>query len=96
MYYQSSKIFFSVLRVFFFRTSTIFEASPFHFSVLQTLFSQLACSHQYSFPVFPEVCGLTLEKNKANIKNHWTNNWGKYTYSQRNNFEIRLLKLQKF
>lgn len=62
MYYQSGIfIFFSALRGFF-STGMIFEASPFHFSVLQTHFSQLVCSHQYPFPMFPEVCGLTLKK----------------------------------
>lgn len=45
---------------FSFNTSTIFEASPFHFSVLETHFSQLA--PRYSSPMFPGVCGLTLKQ----------------------------------
>lgn len=104
MYYQSDKKF--VFSGPFFSTG-IFEASPFNFSVLQKHFSQLAYSHQYSFPMFTEVCGLTWNKqnqsqqpptmtNKKQHKtNHWTNDWGKYIYDQRNNAEIRPLKVQK-
>lgn len=59
-------VFFSVLShcLFFFSFNkiTIFEASSFHFSVLKTHFSQLACSPLYSSPIFPGVWGLTLKQ----------------------------------
>lgn len=62
------RVWFDILDFFFlftvgffsFNTSTIFEASPFHFSVLETYFSQLA--PRYSSPMFPGVCGLTLKQ----------------------------------
>lgn len=65
MYEESGLVFwffFCSQWVFSFNTSTTFEASPFHFSVLEVHFSQLACSPLYSSPEFPGVCGLPLKQ----------------------------------
>lgn len=56
---------FSAIGSFSFNNNTIFEASSFHFSVLETHFSQLACSPLYSSPMFPGVWGSHF---KAGIK----------------------------